>query len=152
MLEFGDDVTIRKKTSIGSIQKETVDKANSYDISRIAPERRYVVTVREEDAAETPLSHERQSMLRHSIKESNPDVKIDVSKVAEIQCALELGNTLECLPMHLTSDFHTGIEFHSPVHPRNSIIQQGFQITLGNSQMSYSESQNTCSCNDVMFN
>ena len=52
VLEFGGDITVRKKTRIASIQKETVDKVNSFycrdDINRIAPERRDVVTVRDD--------------------------------------------------------------------------------------------------------
>ena len=51
-MDFGDDVTVRKKPRIGSIQKETVDKVKSFDcrgdITRNAPGRRDVGTVRDE--------------------------------------------------------------------------------------------------------
>ena len=92
ILEFGDDVTVRKKTRKGSTQKETVDKVNRfycrYDISRIAPERRYVVTVRDE-------AGKKKLQKRHLLvsfkecyaifKESNSDVKLCISKFAEIR-------------------------------------------------------------------
>ena len=52
VLDFRDDVTVRKKPRIESIQKETVDKVKSFycrgDITRNAPGRRDVVTVRDE--------------------------------------------------------------------------------------------------------
>ena len=92
VLEFGDDATMRKKTRIGSIQKDTVDKVNSFycrdNISRIAPGRRDVVTVRDEAGKKKLQKRHLVMSVKEcyaTFKESNPDVKIGVSKFAEIR-------------------------------------------------------------------
>ena len=91
ILEFGDDVTVRKKTRIGSTQKETVDKVNSFycrdDISRIAPGRRDV-TVRDEAGKKKLQKRHLLVSVKEGyaiFKESNPDVKLGISKFAEIR-------------------------------------------------------------------
>ena len=92
VLDFGDDVTVRKKPRIGSIQKEIVDKVKSFycrgDITRNAPGRRDVVTVRDE-AGKKKLQNRHLVMsikeCYETFKEFNPDVKIGVSKFAEIR-------------------------------------------------------------------
>ena len=153
VLDFGDDVTVRKKTRIGSIQKETVDKVKSFycrgDITRNAPGRRDVVTVRDEAGKKTLQNRHLVMSIKEccaTFKEFNPDVKIGVSKFAEIHPPNVLFSSETpsnvCQLIHLPSEFHTEIlNFASTSH-----------ITFGNSQMTYSDSQNTCSCNNVMFN
>ena len=116
VLDFGDDVTVRKKPRIGSIQKETVDKVKSFychgDITRNAPGRRDVVTVRDEAGKKKLQNRHLVMSIKEcyaTFKEFNPDVKIGVSKFAEIRPPNVLFSSNVCQLIHIPSTFHTEI-------------------------------------------
>ena len=120
VLDFGDDVTVRKKPRIGSIQKETVDKVKSFycrgDITRNAPGRRDVVTVMDEAGKKKLQNRHLVMSIKEcyaTFKEFNPDVKIGVSKFAEIRPPNVLFSSETpsnvCQLIHLPSEFHTEI-------------------------------------------
>ena len=123
------------------------------DITRNAPGRRDVVTVRDEAGKKKLQNCHLVMSIKEcyaTFKEFNPDVKIGVSKFAEIRPPNVLFSSETpsnvCQLIHIPSTFHTEFRQYIPE------IQSYTQITFGNSQMTYSDSQNTCSCNNVMFN